>query len=103
MVISRGSKGDIKTFSRKPGAVHRWVITTHECAAIARLLTHLKKTDRTAANVKPSMKSGIALDDKSVVSLLSLLEAWQDPFRESSELININLASQQMERSRMIF
>ena len=51
----------ITGFSRKPAAVHRWVVTTHERAAIVQLLKQVTQTDGTSSGSRSDGgKSSIA-------------------------------------------
>ena len=88
--INRDSKGrgGIVGFSLRPGAVHKWIVTTHERADVTRAC-------KVAAGMDESRKANIInkkaslTSEMSVKSVLSLLSSWHNPFEPSDAIFNI--------------
>ena len=89
------TKGGIIGFSVNKGAVQRWLLTSHERAAIAqacREMAGLQPTDGDAAT-KEMGKSRRAADEKDVQKVLATINNWVNPFEPTDEVELYHLAS----------
>ena len=85
------SKGGIVGFSTDPAAVHRWVVTAHERAAITsacRKLTHEKEKNATHPQ-KDVRSSRVARDEDDVLCVVDTLSSWVNPFTQA-DLVNLS-------------
>ena len=89
------SKGDIVGFSLNKGAVHRWLLTSHERAAIIqayREMAGLSDIDGDGV-IKETGESRMAVDDNDVQKVQATLANWGNPFSSSETDEICHLAS----------
>jgi hypothetical protein len=89
------SKGGIIGFSVNKGAVQRWLLTSHERAAITqacREMTGLCLSNNEDV-VKEMGKARMAVDEKDVKKVQSILHNWINPFTSSDTEDISHLAS----------
>ncbi|XP_065185837.1 uncharacterized protein LOC135816571 [Sycon ciliatum] len=80
--INRDSKGrgGIVGFSKKPGAVHRWILTTHERASLTSACSKLAGPMLHTTQVTKERTAQVKRDEQDLVSLSELLYSWGNPF-----------------------
>lgn len=85
------SKGGIIGFSTEPAAVHRWVVTAHERAAITsacRKLAH-EQEDSVSHQHKDVRSLRVARDEDDVLRVIDTLLSWVNPFTQA-DLVNLS-------------
>ena len=92
--VNRDTKmaGGIIGFSRKAGAVQRWVVNAHEKAEITSDCCKMAGVGSEAASTShhDTLPSRIRKDEVAVEAVLGTLETWQNPFAPTDGLVNIS-------------
>ena len=89
------SKGGIVGFSLNKGAVQRWLLTSHERAAITQACREMAGLHANDANevVKEMGKARMATDERDVKKVETTLSNWVNPFNQSADEEIYHLAS----------
>lgn len=83
------TKGGILGFSQSASAVHKWVMTAHERAAITRGCKTYAAVVRNDGQRKEVSKRRLLQDEVDVSNATNLLESWISPFAERHDFVNI--------------
>ena len=91
------SKGGIIGFSLNKAAVQRWVLTSHERAAVTQVCREMSGShgvnDREQGVVKEMGKARLSRDEEDVCKVQSTLNTWINPFAQSDSDEICHLAS----------
>lgn len=91
------SKGGIIGFSLNKAAVQRWVLTSHERAAVTQACREMAGTSKVDTGeegvVKEMGKARLSKDEEDVSKVQSTLSTWIDPFAQSASDELCHLAS----------
>ena len=85
------SKGGIIGFSTEPAAVHRWVVTAHERAAITSACRKLaNEEEKSVTHLHKDLRSSrVARDEDDVLRVIDTLTSWVNPFTQT-DLVNLS-------------
>ena len=88
------TSGGVTKFSLKTGAVNRFYMTAeYRCSFLAHLRDMLQ-VKRPSHHHDEMLSTRKVKDDKAVTSIENLIEGWNNPFKESKQLVSISTATE---------